>query len=315
MGKTIIWFFAFLAIGAVVVILLMAFWIRPLCSAESENFYALQIQQLQPVRTEERAKRSAQQTRAPNENKKSTKESTAPTEIFKAKIEQKKAEEIQEGKNWYEYGWWKKFLCELKIGDVAIGFFTYCLVVVGAFTMWVVDKTAKRTERAYIVCGGPFGKRKKKAGFLKRFFQEKEDQPQFFNSAQNFTYPWRMAIHNYGKTTAFITEIKWGFCRYEDFIKINDKVVVSKLIENPHKWLPKYVEIEKAENADEAIPPDLIGIPYRHVPVDRDRYIGWVFFGRVRYKDVFGDSHYSTFKLQITEHHSDPLPGCHSEST
>jgi len=35
--------------------------------------------------------------------------------------------------HWYEKGWWKRLLCETKIGDLLLIYFTYCLVVVGGF--------------------------------------------------------------------------------------------------------------------------------------------------------------------------------------
>jgi hypothetical protein len=48
------------------------------------------------------------------------------------------AENERENKPWYSLGWWKKFFCESKIGDLAVAYFTYCLVVVGAFETWDV---------------------------------------------------------------------------------------------------------------------------------------------------------------------------------
>ncbi len=62
---------------------------------------------------------------------------------------------------WYQRAWWEGFFCDLKISDVAIGYFTYCLVVVGAFQafwMWRTANLAERSmldlERAHLF-GGP----------------------------------------------------------------------------------------------------------------------------------------------------------------
>jgi hypothetical protein len=51
---------------------------------------------------------------------------------------------------WYSLGWWKKFFCEMKIGDAAVAYFTYCLVVVGAFQAWGQSEETRTIQRAYI---------------------------------------------------------------------------------------------------------------------------------------------------------------------
>jgi hypothetical protein len=59
------------------------------------------------------------------------------------------------------YDSYKKILetwfCEdAKLTDLTIAIFTYFLVVIGGLTVWQVDRTAKKTERAYIFGGGPY---------------------------------------------------------------------------------------------------------------------------------------------------------------
>src|SRR5216683_1391784 len=46
--------------------------------------------------------------------------------------------------------WWQRFICEMKITDVIIGFFTYCLVVVGVFQAYRTSHTLMELERAYV---------------------------------------------------------------------------------------------------------------------------------------------------------------------
>jgi hypothetical protein len=44
---------------------------------------------------------------------------------------------------WYQRDWWVSFICDMKIGDVAIAYFTYCLVVVGVFLLAVFADQAR----------------------------------------------------------------------------------------------------------------------------------------------------------------------------
>jgi hypothetical protein len=46
--------------------------------------------------------------------------------------------------------WFEKFLCDAKITDVAIAFFTYCLVVVGWFQLSGGEKILRDVERAHV---------------------------------------------------------------------------------------------------------------------------------------------------------------------
>jgi hypothetical protein len=47
----------------------------------------------------------------------------------------------------------KSFLCDLKITDVAIAFFSYCLAVIGWFTIRSNEQTVRTLERAFIAVG------------------------------------------------------------------------------------------------------------------------------------------------------------------
>jgi hypothetical protein len=51
-----------------------------------------------------------------------------------------------------EYGdhWFTKAFGDIKIGDFIVAYFTYCLVVIGWFTLRSADLNSKRLERAYI---------------------------------------------------------------------------------------------------------------------------------------------------------------------
>jgi hypothetical protein len=73
------------------------------------------------------------------------------------------------------------FLCDAKITDVALVFFTYCLAVVGFFAIRSAEAALKKTERAYVF-GGP----------------GRQDAQKIY-----FT------IANYGKTAAFVRTVIW----------------------------------------------------------------------------------------------------------
>jgi len=83
------------------------------------------------------------------------------------------------------------WLCgEIKITDIAIAFFTYCLVIVGWFQLRSNEKTVLDLERAYVSGGGP-------------------------NIGQHFV----VTVDNYGKTPATLIEYAVEFC---DVTKIPD---------------------------------------------------------------------------------------------
>jgi hypothetical protein len=49
---------------------------------------------------------------------------------------------------WNPTGWWQKFFCEAKVTDVALAFFTYCLIVVGGFQARYLYNTVAATKEA-----------------------------------------------------------------------------------------------------------------------------------------------------------------------
>lgn len=195
------------------------------------------------------------------------------------------------------------------LATVAIGVYTYVLAdgtKALALLAQKQEEAIRTHERAYILCGGPFGK--PKWSIAKLIFGGSN----LFPKARDFTGPWRLVIHNHGRTPAFVTKIKWGLCRYGEF---RQDIPVSEIVEHPDIWLPVDRIFESPKNVDEAFPPSVDPFVTRHVefPRERHHFVGWVFFGRVDYNDVFGKPHHSTFKMLILDDHSDPLPGCHSQ--
>jgi hypothetical protein len=47
--------------------------------------------------------------------------------------------------------WWRNFICQIRITDIIVAFFTYCLVIVGIFQALLTTHTLMRLERAYIL--------------------------------------------------------------------------------------------------------------------------------------------------------------------
>ena len=83
-------------------------------------------------------------------------------------------------------GYTQPWLCDLKIGDLALVFFTYCLVVVGWFGIRSGEQTVRRLERAYVSGGGG---------------PASDDSDQFV-----------LTIENYGKTVAITREYALVVC-------------------------------------------------------------------------------------------------------
>ena len=185
-----------------------------------------------------------------------------------------------------------EWLCdETKITDLFLAFFTYCLVAVGFAEMLNTDKTAKKTERAYLTIGGVFGEpRNAKEDGIEKW--RRDNRP----SAAMFQAPWRITIYNFGKTSGYNMKIEHGFCPEDKF---DLKTPVSALIKNKD-FANEYMKQETA--IQDVFPPTgQTPYQYRHIPVDRDKYLKWIFFGKITYKDIFGDEHYSTFSYRLTE--------------
>jgi len=189
-----------------------------------------------------------------------------------------------------------QWLCvEIEINDLAIIYLTYCLVIVGWFQLRNADEITKRAERAYLVAGPPFGVPKK----------DSDDWAINHRAeASMFKGPWRMTIYNFGNTAGYTVEVEWGLCPESEFR--TDKSVRELLNRKEFcEWRSKYMK-PSVTIQDILAPTGNAPYQYRHVVIeDRDKYIGWVFFGRMTYKDVFRDVHYSTFSYELTsEHHN-----------
>ncbi|MFA4828332.1 MAG: hypothetical protein WC855_03380 [Thermodesulfovibrionales bacterium] len=153
------------------------------------------------------------------------------------------------------------------------------------FTFWLwranikLIKSSRVQERAYLIGGGPAVNKREDTSMI--------------------------TIHNVGKTPGFITKVQWGLCDEKDF---PFDVLVSKIINE------KRLDGIKPVPEDNVWPPSSQPVGMRHVIINNHfKNVGRIFFGQIDFKDIFGDSHYSTFKLELTEDGSRTLPGSYSE--
>lgn len=287
-------------LGFLLFIALTAWWMPRHCVAELASPYAVNVEQIEPVQTDSKEKRAA-------EKKQSSK--TSPRRVFQAQIEKQHTNEDHRS-------WWNKFLCDFKIGDFAIGFFTYCLVVVGYFTMQSADVNTKRKERAYVICAGLHGIPMK--GWRRTWEIEKRAEASMFKG------PWRMALHNLGQTPGFTVKVEWGICPKGKYPKnwCGKHVRVSAVLSWWRFWhrgfRNRYMKHPSGGVTDvqDIFNPSMSPIQYRHVVIpDELRKPESVFFGRIKYKDVFRDRHYSTWALRITEdgEHTDGIADAYSD--
>ena len=228
--------------------------------------------------------------------------------------EKKKAQGKAENADESNYQW---PCSEPKATDLLLVYFTYALAIVGWFTMRSADDNVRRTERAYIFGGGPYGPRKPKGSVFPRFL--KGDPDPMFNDPANFGEPKCMTVQNYGKTNGFITRVQWALCPIDEFPRGKDKLV-SKIIEEwtsrPPSFLRPNSKIEDVEAVEYMVQPTINPpwAPYRLVTFRRSDYVDHVFFARIDYRDVFGQNHYSTFKVHLTKAgFSDPIDGGYAD--
>lgn len=194
--------------------------------------------------------------------------------------------------------WKREFFCHIKVGEFALAWATILLFVATGFLVWmgVRQETMSRThERAYIFGGGPYG-----------FLKEGVDSTKAlaFPQAEFFSDLKRMTLHNYGRTIGYITSVEWGFYPYELFkegLRVSD--IIDREVLARSKVTLKVVPYPGEIVAPSGIKPLL----YRQVAFNRSEYVDKVFFGRIRYQDVFGDPHHSTFQLLLRERYSEPL--------
>lgn len=227
-------------------------------------------------------------------------ESSGGPRLFLPKQEQQTYQLNARAENAGENGPASLLCDELRITDVGIVFFTYCLVVVGWFTLRSSEQTARKAERAYMFCGGLFGRPKKDLP------PEQQRAEQYIHSASNYEPPWRMMIHNFGRTPGTVLKVVWGVLPKAQF---DENALISDFIERPEvKKMLTIIEVREvfAPMGDKAV-------PYRHVQPGR-KYEE-VFFGKIWYKDVFNANHFSTFALLHDKHHSTPIGGAFSDDT
>jgi len=189
----------------------------------------------------------------------------------------------------------RTLLCdEVKGTDIALVYFTFCLVIVGWFTLRSADENTKRAERAYLVAGPFFGIPKE--GVSKWMMENRASKHMFHG-------PWRMIVTNFGRTAAFSTKIEWGLCPEDKFPK---STPMKTVLESTgfERWRKDYMrEADTIQN--------IFGEPnkpyqLRRIEIeDRDKYLGWIHFGRVTYIDVFKHTHYAAFAYLIGVEGSD----------
>jgi len=176
------------------------------------------------------------------------------------------------------------------LATLAIAAFTWAILVINDQQL----RHAHKVERAYLIGGGPVV---------------------INNNTPDIVC---MDIVNRGKTLGFIKEVRLGVCAEEDFPKTG---TVSENIKN--KKL-KLIALVFNKEGDYSL--DDVATPYMNYPVYRAPFlhklngeqIGQVFYGKIDYTDIFGDSHYSTFKLKLIPRDkggSMPLEGCYSDWT
>ena len=166
------------------------------------------------------------------------------------------------------------------------------------------DENTKNAERAYLVAAPLFGvpKQLPTGGSIEEWRMRYRAKKSMFHG------PWRMALINFGKTPAYSTKVEWGLCPRDDF---DTAVPVSKLLDAPSfdRWRKLYmrgtVTIQDIFSPNPETP-----LHYRHIEIseeERQEKIGWVFFGRITYKDVFKDEHFTTFSYHLIEEHGDSI--------
>lgn len=194
----------------------------------------------------------------------------------------------------YKYDLREIACSEIKFTDVLVALLTYCLVVVGWFTMRSADENAKMSQRAYLVGGPFFGIPKKN---VEKWMMENRASKQMFHG------PWRMIVTNFGRTAAFSTKIEWGLCPKDEFPK---GTPIRTILESAsfEQWRMQYMR-------EPDIFQNIFGEANKHYQLrrieidDRDKYLGWIHFGRVTYKDVFKDTHHAAFAYLMGEEGSD----------
>jgi hypothetical protein len=146
-------------------------------------------------------------------------------------------------------------LCDVRITDIALVYFTYCLVIVGWFTLRSGERTSRDLERAIIV-GGPTANPGRDAeGNIILI-------PQFAN---------------YGRSFASLKEIRIG---------VSDDEPVSST--------PDYSRLETHQH-DLVVHPDAKNVRDPHAGVTHSIGEPFYCFGYFKYLDIFRREHTSRF--------------------
>jgi hypothetical protein len=110
-----------------------------------------------------------------------------------------------EGDTEHSYKQQNRF-CDIRITDIAIGLFTYCLVVVGAFQLYRQEFILRESERAHVFAG-PSGR---------------------IETGNNFVV--YLETYNYGRTAGIIKKIYAEFSATEPTKEINYAAVGAEYI-------------------------------------------------------------------------------------
>ncbi len=184
--------------------------------------------------------------------------------------------------------WSPFFGYKFKITDTLLIVFT-CLLSFATVGLWFAtrklvtntDKMNRDTEHAYLIGGGP---------------EVKKDGS---NSSI-------ITIHNAGRNTGFLTKLQWKICDEKNFLP---KVKVSKIL---NENLIEGIVSDVIEEDNVWPASEKFGLEH-FIITNHGDHIGRILFGQVDFKDIFGDSHYSTFKLRLHKGGSRTLPGSYSE--
>jgi len=232
-----------------------------------------------------------------------TKNKRDPKKSAYTATQKKETDKQDYGTNNGSGGFFKSLLCkELKATDLVTVFLTYCLVIIGGFAIVVLDKTTKRSERAYLVVSPPYGVPRRPEQTWAKTHRA---------MASMFKGPWRMTIQNFGRTAGFTTKVEWGLCPENEFKRyvLGKGVLVSKLLTKRkyREWRSHYMDERSPVTIQDIFGPTKDPLQSRHVQYEDRPKIGMVFFGRITYKDVFGDEHFSTFSYETMEYHSNSI--------
>ncbi len=166
--------------------------------------------------------------------------------------------------------WTPAALCEeIKITDLTLVFFTYCLVVVGWFTMRNADYISKRTERAYLFAGPTHPR--EKTSITVTIEEDHTRVP--------------IAVENYGRTTGLLRKLFVDFSETEPSGEATYDSTSGKLMTFDMAFLPN----DKTSRYGSPCPDPFIS------RFTKPHFL----FGYIVYRDIFGDSHTSRFSMKI----------------